>query len=523
MSNAPGTRPQVVAIGAYERDNFGDLLYLELMRHHVGEAVELAFVAPIGADMSEAFGHAVPAAAPLLAQGGYEAIWTVGGEVGSATAEYAYRTAFGDEAFAQLMGMTHRERAAVLRRATEGPLPDSPYVTRTSSHGYPRAALVLNSVGLAGVAQAKGVRRIVLESSLREADFISVRDGGSRRVLSALRINHVLAPDLAHTLPYVRPLATVDPCYALVQLPEFAVTRHGLDAWVGAIASLTQLSDLPLRLFLAGTAPGHDSVRTANRLRDAIASATNQSVEVSTARGVWPRVDEIAHSALWVGGSLHGRIVAAAYGVPRVSIHSWKVDQYAETWDDEYPYGVAPETLSAAVEFALAKRNHADPEALASGALKSIQRATELVVGWNYPALDSTRLDALLRTRVAEVTALQELATSYEDEIGRIARVDLREETVRLGDELRRLRDEIDRFREERDRWRTSHEELREALATAQAETERLRGDRDGWRAEAERLREDRDRWRAEGEGLREDRERRRTSPDQMSDGDISA
>lgn len=118
----------MVSVGAYERDNFGDLLYLELMRAHAGEGLAIQFAAPTKSESSEPFGRTVPAAAPLLAQGDYDAIWTVGGEVVSASPEYAYRKAFGEAEFANLMRLPRSERTVKLRAATEGALYDSPYI-----------------------------------------------------------------------------------------------------------------------------------------------------------------------------------------------------------------------------------------------------------------------------------------------------------------------------------------------------------------------------------------------------------
>jgi len=68
-TDLPEKAVRVVAVGAYERDNFGDLLYLEFMRAHAGEGLAIQLAAPIKSESSEPFGRTVPAAALLLAQG----------------------------------------------------------------------------------------------------------------------------------------------------------------------------------------------------------------------------------------------------------------------------------------------------------------------------------------------------------------------------------------------------------------------------------------------------------------------
>ncbi len=73
-------------------------------------------------------------------------------------------------------------------------------------------------------------------------------------------------------------------------------------------------------------------------------------------------MDEIAGAYAWLGSSLHGRIVASAYGVPRVSIAKRKLDEYAQTWDPDMPWGVSPASFDDALVKAVraAERGKAD-------------------------------------------------------------------------------------------------------------------------------------------------------------------
>lgn len=500
----PEQAARVLAIGAYERDNFGDLLYSELMRAHLPERITVNFAAPIGSRPSATLLRAVPPAGPLLAQGGYDAIWAVGGEVVSATLEYAYRTAFGESKFADLMKRSRSERAAALREATEGFLYDSPYIPRPSATGCPDAALVLNSIGASGIARVSGSRKVVLEATLREAAFISVRDRRSHETLKSLGIQSRLAPDLAHTLPLIRAIEPAEESYALVQLPDFAVREHGLSTWVTALADSSALASMTVRLFLAGTAPGHDSTSVAVRARDMLADMTGWDVRISHARGVWPRVDEIAAAALWVGGSLHGRVVAASYGVPRVSIRSWKVDEYAATWDAGSPFGVAPATLAEAIQAAVTSAERVDRDRLAHEASASIEDAIALVEGWGMSSARGAQVELLLAQRVEEAAALQAIALEYEDHSSPSADADrLRDDRDRWAAHAAALEDDLDRWRgasgaatKDRDNWRVEARQMREDRDRWRESALRSTADRDNWRDEAQRLREDRDRWR---------------------------
>lgn len=457
--------PRILAVGAYERDNFGDLLYLEIMRLYTRGNFDVQFAAPIKAEMSRDFEHFIPAAAPILASDAVDAVWTVGGEVVSASLEYAYRTAYGDDKFNELMAVPRSARLEQLREATEGIVYDSPYIMRPSTFSDPRTALVVNSIGAAGIENFTGSRKEVLAATLKEAAFISVRDQGSHEVLEKMAIPHLLAPDLAHTLPLIHPAAQLDErsTYALVQLPEFAIREHGLESWIEALSSSEVLSNLSVRFFLAGLAPGHDSLHTAHRARDLLAEATGGLVSVSQARGVWPRVDEIAQAALWIGGSLHGRVVAASYGVPRVSLHSWKVDQYAETWDAGSPFGATPDSLVRDIRTAYTGVDSGDPTELARQAEGSIFQALAMVRHWRSSSACHEQPTRLLGHRVAEAQALSALVLDSEETVAalRNTKSELVREIGRLREDRDRLRDEASNLRVDRDRWKQEAEQLR--------------------------------------------------------------
>lgn len=416
----PDQNLSVVAVGAYERDNFGDMMYAELVDRVVGSRANFTFAAPFARDMTTAFGRDVPAAAPILDKGPVDAIWTVGGEVGTAELGHAYRTAFGENARA-FNGMSPEQREEVLSEATGTDVRDSAYMPRPSSHrGSAAAAFVLNSVGLSAITRIGGARRAALDATLREASFISVRDARSHAFLTSAGIEHIFVPDLAHLVSAVHEPNRIDGRYALVQVPEFAVKAHGADSWARSITESLTGAGLGIRFFLAGTAPGHDTVATAQRLADIASGTLGSDVRVSTARGVWPRVDEIANASLWIGGSLHGRIISSSYGVPRVSIGSRKTDAYAASWDSGMPFGVTPDNVSRAVSTALStEQDPAESKALAEQSRDGIERAFAHVT--SFSGRDHTKLLAeRLDQRVAEVEALRQVALTQERQLNEL-------------------------------------------------------------------------------------------------------
>ena len=413
----PENTINVVAVGAYERDNFGDMLYAELVDKLVGSRANFTFAAPFARDMTAAFGRDIPAVAPLLDRGPVDAIWTVGGEVGTAELGHAYRTAFGENSRA-FNGMTPDQREAVLLQATGTEVRDSAYMPRPSSHrGSAGAAFVLNSVGLSAISRVAGARRVALDATLREATFISVRDARSHDFLLSAGIEHVFVPDLAHLVNELYSPTEVEERYALVQVPEFAVKSHGAESWAEAIAASLSGTGLGVRFFMAGTAPGHDTVATAERLAEVVRKSLRGDVHVSGARGVWPRVDEIANASLWLGGSLHGRIISSSFGVPRVSIGSRKTDAYAASWDPTMPFGTTPATLGEAVTAALtSKLDAAGSASLAAQARSGIEKAFAHVEGFSGRSRTDI-VTARLHERVSEVEALRRVAQDQERQL----------------------------------------------------------------------------------------------------------
>lgn len=405
--------PPVVACGAYERDNLGDLLFLVVADHFAREVVDVEYTAPIAVDMTDLLDRRITATGETLVQKSVSGIWTVGGEVGATQREYVYRTAVDGEEWTRFSSLDASDQDTLLDEVMHARM-ESPYVPRPSAFPLNRdARLVLNSVGISGIAGLAPWRAAVATSALREADYISVRDTKSSALLDRLGIPHRLAPDLVHTIATVMPFDGTRDRSVLVQLSEGHIRAYGLDAWVDAIVACPQFEDRPIRLFVAGSAPAHDSI---DLYRDLIArvSAARPSwdIALSDTRSVEDRVREIATAALWVGSSLHGRIIACAYGTKRLSIAKPKVDVYAETWDAEFPSGAEPSTLPAAVAAALEREPEAaHAAALAEDARVSVSEALAILAG-GKEASSPDRLSA----RVDEAAQLQIAAMRLETE-----------------------------------------------------------------------------------------------------------
>ena len=341
-------RPRVLTVGAYERDNVGDLLFLLVTERYLQDAQVVA-AAPFGADMRGLLGRRVEPYGPLLRDAAFDVIWTVGGQVGAVDPVRAYRMSAPPREYRRYARGSARRRAALLRRATGGVPMLSPYIPSPLDHPRNAGAIsVLSSVGLSGVRGIEDeARREALFALLRGQTFISVRDRGSSRLLERLGIEHALAPDAVHALGVLWP-AERDPGagVAVVQISS-AILRQLGHAEVGArIAASRELRGRPVRLLLAGTATGHDTVADYEAL---MRHAPGVDLEILEGRRPLDVVDQIRSARVVVGTSLHVRIIAAAYGVPRVTLSRWKPTQYARAWDADMPFDVGLDDLDAAI------------------------------------------------------------------------------------------------------------------------------------------------------------------------------
>ncbi|MFC7405052.1 polysaccharide pyruvyl transferase family protein [Georgenia alba] len=423
-------RPRVLLVGAYERDNFGDLLFL-LQTEQYLDGAEVTAAAPFAADMRTLLDRTIPAFGPLLEGQEYDVVWTVGGEVGATSLHGAYRMSTPPGVYRAYEAASPEVRRQMLHRACGATPIDAPYMPRPTAYpGNATAASVLHSIGVAGISGMPEHGQAARLEILREADRVSVRDQLSADLLTAHAVPHRLGPDLVHTVALTRPRERpAEPGPVLVQVSEAHLRLTGLTTFAEALARSRHLAPFPIRLFLAGTARGHDSPEAYRQIVTHVRRlCPDRDIDVLPARRPLDLVDAIASARLWVGLSLHGRIVASAYGVPRLSLVKRKLDAYARTWDPDMPYGVTAETLDDAVAQALspavAARAGTVGEDLARTADADVRAAVDAVLG------EDATSPAVLRARSARrFAALEDWRTG---QVARLAvRLDERDRTIK--------------------------------------------------------------------------------------------
>ncbi|MEV7692880.1 polysaccharide pyruvyl transferase family protein [Microbacterium sp. NPDC089189] len=369
-------------LGAYERDNFGDVLFLEITSRNLSSD-DLTVAAPFG--LQDDFRPLDADVKPLkeaTQSGNVEAVWMVGGETGGTSMPAAYRMAASQERYDAWRSLPPRSQNSRLMELTGRSVYGSPYLPRMSAtSGTLKTRLVINSAGLSGLSGLIGHRADESWGAVHDASYISVRDSASARTLERRSVSHALAPDLVHSLRTSQAgwLAgnTDTPGYALIQVKESSLARIGSREFASILLNSPALRGLDLRLFVAGRARGHDSVKL---YREVIESAKrtdpSRPISIADPPTAMEKAELIARAALWVGTSLHGLIISSSFEVPRVGLELEKLTRYATTWGDPMPVGVPLEAIGEAASVALhSKETAGRADRLAEAANASFERA----------------------------------------------------------------------------------------------------------------------------------------------------
>ncbi|MBL8350456.1 MAG: polysaccharide pyruvyl transferase family protein [Burkholderiaceae bacterium] len=347
-----------VLFGAFDRHNFGDLVF-----PHVAAALlpgrELVFAGLAERDLRRYGGHRVRALHRLAGDGRLRGAQLVhaGGEILTCSARQAAAMLLPGDAVTPTLSYLDRHPDEEPRwlRAMLGTSAAMPYVaSRAELPGIER--VVFGAVGGVALGALPPPWREAVLARLAAADAVAVRDAATLAQLQAAGIAAALMPDpavmvdvlfgvairaRAHRAPVGSLLAALPRGYIAVQL----AADFGDDATLALIAA--QLDDaveatgLGVVLFRAGAAPWHDELGLLQRIAGRMRSA---AVRVFDGLDLWDICALLAHCRVHAGSSLHGHIVASAFGVPAVGLQrpddgggAGKLAAYAATWESAGP------------------------------------------------------------------------------------------------------------------------------------------------------------------------------------------
>ncbi|AYH44184.1 polysaccharide pyruvyl transferase family protein [Azoarcus sp. DN11] len=345
---APAEGRRVILFGAFDRHNFGDLLLARCAA--AGGSAGCVFAGLVARDLSEFGGfRTVPLAAAIERYGNDEADFVhVGGEVLTTTAWEASVMLQRAEDVPRILAVhdysdTARDEWAA---ACLGTARRIPYVV--AKDDLPRAWRT-HFRGVGGVAfdALQAADRHEVLRALAGATTLAVRDRSTFEALRRAGLDADLAPDPAIKTPallgdLIRQRARQGEVASLqgrmqswmaVQL----AAEWGDDATLEGVAQLlraeAEARGSGIVLFRAGLAPWHDDLETLGRLADRLAARV--PVALFESAHVLDICALLAGASTYVGTSLHGWIVAHAFGVPaRSLVHgpSDKAACYLDTW-----------------------------------------------------------------------------------------------------------------------------------------------------------------------------------------------
>lgn len=366
----------VILFGAFDRHNLGDLLF-----PHVLAALlpgrELKYAGLADRDLRPHGGHRVEAVGRVIAELGRRpaTLVHVGGELLTCDAWQA-----------AVMLSTPGDAPRVVARLDARPLDRADWARDVLGTGalapyavsrkrYPGLAGVrFHAVGGVGLHERPAALRAEVLAALAAADDLSVRDAQTQALLAKAGIAARLVPDPVTRVAELfgerirRQAGAGEVAGILRAFPRgyLAVqfsADFGDDATLAAIAvqldRAAAATGLGVALFRAGAAPWHDDLDV---LRRVAARARVAPLRVFESLDVWDICALLASSRGYCGSSLHGRIVATAFALPRLTLHHpsraacpGKHAAYAATWEPAVvPVAVGVDHIARGIEDALA-------------------------------------------------------------------------------------------------------------------------------------------------------------------------
>lgn len=358
MSDDP-LLPPLILFGAFDRHNLGDILLAHVAAAETAPRPVL-FAGLAERDLSAWGGHRVHALTTLAAEWDMQRRDTradllhVGGELLTCTSYEAavmlQTQADAEAVIARLDARVGQNSAARRRwtRATLGRSAQLPYLAakalfRRPGHFEYRAVGGVDLQRLPQEFRAEALQR------LREADRISVRDRRTQEHLAAEGIAATLAPDPVSRIAALfgqrirRRGLSGEPAAVQAAFPngylaaQFAA-EYGDDPSLDRLAAHldARLGARGLVLFRAGAAPWHDDLAAYRRLPRRL---PQRRLHLFQSLNVWDICALVANAQGYCGSSLHGWILARAFGVAVLPFplppSSGKLAAYMDAWGME--------------------------------------------------------------------------------------------------------------------------------------------------------------------------------------------
>ena len=342
-----------IVFGAFDRHNLGDLLLAHVAAALLPRDEPVVFAGLAARDLRPFGGHDVQALHALRDDPRLRGarLLHAGGEILTCRAhDAAVMLLEPSEVDATLAFLAaHPDDAPAWRRAMLGTDDDLPYVVGRGGFGW-LASVAFAGVGGVALGTLPEATRAALLERLLAADALTVRDAVTQAQLHAVDVVAPLMPDPAELVETL----FGDAIRARVNAPAIADLRQAFPGgWLAVQlstefaddATLAQVADqlaaipddtgLGIVLFRAGAAPWHDDPALLARLAHRLPV---RHVRVFDSLDVWDLCALLAHAHAALCSSLHGALVARAFGVPALGLEAprpaqgRKLAAYVSTW-----------------------------------------------------------------------------------------------------------------------------------------------------------------------------------------------
>ncbi|MCQ2028690.1 polysaccharide pyruvyl transferase family protein [Stutzerimonas zhaodongensis] len=339
---------KVIAYGAYDRHNYGDLLFAIVLKRYLEAngrfsvliaATKTSDLSQYGAlptiPLKQALDETSDQPKTMLIVAGGECL-TAQWEsiIGYLAPQSIY---YPIKATPYLIG--HKAFIYLSRMLTSIPS-DVPLVL--GERDLPGYKVMYNSVGGNQISSKEPLIHDAIEQNLKDCTYVSVRDRETSAELEKIDVEHNLVPDSAILISDIFP-QRVDP--AERGHIVFHISDHHAKRRIETIAQqLTELNvntGLKIALLTIGKAPGHSDDEPLDKLQSLLGDERAYRVDSGHIEDI---ISCIASSKLYCGTSLHGAITALAYAVPQIALlpqNVIKLSSFLETWVPKQVCGFA--------------------------------------------------------------------------------------------------------------------------------------------------------------------------------------
>ncbi|WP_313433490.1 polysaccharide pyruvyl transferase family protein [Stutzerimonas nitrititolerans] len=340
-------RASVIVYGAYDRHNYGDLLFAIILKRYL-EANERFRVQVAATKKSNLSRYGALPTVPL--KKALEAtrsqpktlLIVAGGEcltaqwesiIGYLAPQALY---YPIKASPYLLGQKLFIR---LSRALTSIPSDLPLVP--GERDLPGLQVMYNSVGGNEISRKNPLINAAIVRNLRDCSYISVRDMETSAELDRLGIKHNLVPDSAILISDMYPQDSVasEPGHIVFHISDHHAKRR-IEAIAQQLTELSMTTGLKIALLTIGKAPGHSDDDPLDKLQSLLGE---RAYRVDSGH-IEDIIRCIATSKLYCGTSLHGAITALAYAVPQIALlpkRVVKLSSFLETWVPKQSCGFA--------------------------------------------------------------------------------------------------------------------------------------------------------------------------------------